>query len=191
MRLYINEEMHGALSNDENILSEAAVSINDYLLLGKVNSDNRIYDEPSDSIEGIDDKDLSALKAAFDKIGDNYLSKTKVYFNILAAERVDKIYKTNFYCNQTTLVNENYIYRYSSNFAINEGYVNYNGNVYAVSLEGETEKAKLNSIIDKDNMELLCENNSVKNCYFTLGDINSDSNNFKVGWLVIENSLKN
>ena len=139
----------------------------------QANPDDVPYEELPDSLEGVDAADLSALKAAFDKIGDNYLSKTKVYFNELAIDRVNKIYNTNFYCNHTILYNTNYIYRYSSDFVINKGYVNFNNNIYTVSLDGEDEKAKLSSTINKDAMELLYENQSVKECYFTVGDINS------------------
>ena len=140
------------------------------------NPDDVPYEEAPDSLEGLtedDIKDLSALKKAFDKIGDNYLSKTKVYFNELAIDRVNKIYSTNFYCNQTTIYNPNYIYRYSSDFVVNKGYVNYNSNVYTVSLEGVDEKAKLSSTINPETMELLYENNSITDLYFTLGDLNT------------------
>ena len=140
------------------------------------NPDDVLYEEAPDSLEGLsedDIKDLSALKKAFDNIGENYLSKTKVYFNELAIDRVNKIYSTNFYCNQTTIFNQNYIYRYSSDFVINQGYVNYNSNVYTVSLEGADEKAKLSSTINPETMELLYENKSITECYFTLGDINT------------------
>ena len=137
------------------------------------NPDDVVYDEVPDSLEGVDVTDLSALKLAFDKIGDNYLSKTKVYFNNLAIERVNKIYNTNFYCNQTTLYNANYIYQYSSDFVINNGYVNYNGGIYTVSLEGDDERAKLDSTINLDALTLLHENTNVKAAYFTLGDVNT------------------
>ena len=45
------------------------------------------YNEPSDSLVGVDAGDLSGLKAAVDKVGYNYACQTKVYFNAIAVER--------------------------------------------------------------------------------------------------------
>ena len=174
MRLYINNEMNNALTNEECILSEAVISISNYLFSGKISSNNHSYNELPDSLEGVDINDLSALKAAFDSIGDNYLSKTKVYFNELALKRVDKIYNTNFYCNQTTIYDENYIYKYSNDFFIDSGYVNYNNSIYHASLEGVDLYSKLNSTINNDSMELLHDNKNIKDCYFTVGNMNSE-----------------
>lgn len=138
-----------------------------------VNPDDIPYEEAPDSLEGVDANDLSELKEALNKVGCNYSAKVKVYFNKLATNRVNIIYNTNFYNNQFMLFNENYIYRYSEDFVINTGYVNYNNSIYTVSLEGETLKDKLISTINKDAMELLHENSNVKDQYFALDELNS------------------
>ena len=51
------------------------------------------YNEPADSLLGVDAGDLSGLKAAVDRVGYNYACQTKVYFNEIAVERVIYNYK--------------------------------------------------------------------------------------------------
>lgn len=138
-----------------------------------INSSDVPYEEALDSLDGVDVTDLSLLKEALDSVGSNYTSKTHVYFNKLAVNRVNIILKTTFYCNQVTYYNENYIYRYSKDFVINKGYINLNNNIYNVSLTGTTLNDKLNSVINLDKKELLVENSSVTSNYFTLKELNS------------------
>ena len=47
-------------------------------------TEEKVYDELPDSIEGVDVTDLSALKNAFDSVENNYSTETFVYFNELA-----------------------------------------------------------------------------------------------------------
>jgi hypothetical protein len=132
-----------------------------------------VYDEPADSLEGVDASDLSGLKGAFDSVGNVYSSKTLVYFNELAVGQVNDIYDTNFYCSLNSIYTNNYIYRYSNDFVINLGYVNYNNNVYTVSLDGSTIDEKYNSTVNVDNLVLALENGNVYDAFFSLKDLNS------------------
>lgn len=132
------------------------------------------YNETPDSIEGIDVNDLSGLKTAIDAVGNNFASKTKVYFNSLAVGRVIHNYKKPFYCQITSLYNEKYVYQYNETFEHNIGYVNYNNNLYNVSLEGVDLSAKLNSTINKEAMTLMTENSSVSQTFFALDKLNSE-----------------
>lgn len=131
------------------------------------------YNEAPDSVEGVDVTDLSGLKSAIDKVGNNYASMTKVYFNALAVERVIYNYKKPFYCQVTSLYNKNYVYQYNQTFEHNVGYVNYNNNIYTVSLNGVDLPTKLNSNIDKNAMTLFTENKSISDQFFTLDELNS------------------
>lgn len=134
------------------------------------------YNEIEDSLEGLTEEeilDLSGLKEAIDSIGNNFASKTKVYFNSLAVERVIYNYKKPFYCQITSLYDENYVYQYNETFEVNTGYVNKNNNIYTVALEGIDLASKLNSTIKEESLKILEENISVSQMFFTLDKLNS------------------
>ena len=138
---------------------------------------NLPYEEEADSLEGLSEEeinDLSALKNALDSINSNYTSKTRVFFNALAVDRVNTIYNTNFYCQQTRLYNTNYIYRYSEDFGVNTAYANYNDSVYKLSLVGNDLNQKFNNPINLDTMTVYKENEVLDDYFFTLNDVNSD-----------------
>lgn len=135
------------------------------------------YEEASDSLEGLTEdeiKDLSELKNAFDQVGSNYTSKTRVFFNSLAVERVNSIYETNFYCQQTRFYNVNYIYRYTEDLVIDEGFVSYNDNIYKLNLPGNDLNQKFNNPINVDSMKLYKESATIKNHFFTIDKLNSE-----------------
>ena len=134
------------------------------------------YTEAEDSLEGLsldEINDLSGLKAAVERIGSNYTSRSVVFFNKYSANTVNKLYFTNFYCQQTTYVTENYLYRYSRDLVIDEGYVNYENQVYQVSLDGDTLDNKLNSTIAIEALTLIEKKNSIKDMFFTLDKFDS------------------
>ena len=115
------------------------------------------YEETLDSLEGLSEEeilDLSALKNVFDSVGSNYVSKTRVFFNKLAVNRVNIIYNTNFYCQRNTYFNEKYAYSYSNDFVINKAYYNMNSNLYVTKLEGASLEDKLNSTINTSNSQI-------------------------------------
>lgn len=119
------------------------------------------YNEPLDSVEGIEDlRDVSLLKEALSSVGYNFRCDTRVYFNKEAVSQVNDIYKTNFHCKVTSLFNENYIYRYSEDLVINEGYYNFNGNVYKTHLAGNGLVEKFNSEIVLDQSTLFASKSS-------------------------------
>ena len=132
------------------------------------------YNEAPDSVEGIDVTDLSGLKEAVDKIGNNYASRTKVFFNKLAVDRVIYNYKKPFYCQVTSYYAANYVYRYNQTLEVNEGYLNYNNNLYTVNLVGDSLVDRLISGITADSLNLYKENQSVADEFFTLDELNSE-----------------
>lgn len=132
------------------------------------------YTEAPDSLEGVDAADLSGLKTAIDAITNNYAVKSVVFFNRLTVKRVNIIYDTNFFCQQTTLVNSNYLYRYTRDFIINDAYFNLDNNIYKVGLEGSNIYEKINSTVDLSEKELVQENNNCMDNFFTLDELNSN-----------------
>lgn len=132
------------------------------------------YTEAPDSLSGVDVTDLSGLKNAVDKIGNNYAANTKVYFNEIAVERVIYNYKKPFYCQTTSLYNEHYIYRYNNGFNVNEGYVEHDDNVYKLELQGATLADKLNSSIKEEDLILHKESSTIYNDNFLLGKFDSE-----------------
>ena len=112
------------------------------------------YDEPIDSTEGIDVKDLSALKERFDSINNNYTQETQVYFNKDAVERVNTLYNVTFVQKSITLHNENYTYTSDDDSINDKGSLLKDGKIYNFKLKGKTLFEKVNSLIsDKDLTE--------------------------------------
>ena len=138
---------------------------------------NLPYEEIEDSLEGLSEeeiKNLTELKTAIDLVGSNYTLKTRVFYNMLAVDRVNTIYNTNFYCQQTRLYNSNYIYRYTDDLVINEGFTNYNNNLYQLSLVGNDLNQKFNNLINVDAMEVYKEASTINETFFTLDKLNSE-----------------
>ena len=139
-------------------------------------SDDLPYEEVADSLEGVDELDLSGLINAVNAVGSNYATKTNVFLNRLAVNRVNVIYKTNYYCKQFALYDTDYVYRYSSDFYINEATLMYNSHLYLAGLEGETLGEKLDSTLSLDNLTIVEDETktSIKDYYFTLDDLNEE-----------------
>ena len=114
-----------------------------------------IYDEPLDSVEGVDVTDLSALKEAFDNWGINYKKHSKTYFNDLALEIVNEIYNTYYIQDKITLCHENYRYVYNEEDSVNEAYFNLPGylDLFKVPLYGDTLEERFESVINSSGIE--------------------------------------
>ncbi|MBE6133023.1 MAG: hypothetical protein E7180_06555 [Erysipelotrichaceae bacterium] len=114
-----------------------------------------VYDEPLDSVEGVDVTDLSALKEAFDNWGINYKKHSKTYFNDLALEIVNEIYNTYYIQDKITLCHENYRYVYNEEDSVNEAYFNLPGylDLFKVPLYGDTLEERFESVINSSGIE--------------------------------------
>lgn len=112
------------------------------------------YDEQEDSLNGVDEKDLSALKDIFDSINNNYTQETQVYFNKDAVKRVNSLYDVTFVQKSTTLFNENYTYISDDDSINDKGRLLKNDKIYDFKLKGKTLFEKVNSLInDNDFIE--------------------------------------
>ena len=130
-----------------------------------------IYDEPLDSVEGVDVTDLSALKEAFDNWGTNYKKHSKTYFNDLALEIVNEIYNTYYIQDKITLCHENYRYVYNEEDSINEAYFNIPGflDIQKSPLYGDTLEERFSSTINQSSIESMQVVANVSN-YFVGGE---------------------
>lgn len=127
---------------------------------------NRIYEDPNDSLEGIDEKDLSLLKNAFDKVTNNYTLTTRTYFNRLAVSRVNKIYNTTYLQSKITKVNQDAIFIYDEIGQTNEYYIYQDG----------LQVGKLKDGIVSELSPLVKEqvvNQSLKEYFYTMENLNS------------------
>ena len=109
------------------------------------------YDEPVDSLEGVDEKDLSALKDRFDSITSNYTQETQVYFNKDAVKRVNSLYGVTFVQKSTTLFNENYTYISDDDSINDNGRLLKDNKIYDFKLKGKTLFEKVNSLVSDDD----------------------------------------
>ena len=109
------------------------------------------YDEPVDSLEGVDEKDLSALKERFDSITNNYTQETQVYFNKDAVKRVNSLYGVTFVQKSTTLFNENYTYISDDDSINDNGRLLKDNKIYDFKLKGKTLFEKVNSLVSDDD----------------------------------------
>lgn len=155
MKMYVNALDKGKVGNDL-VLSEARIYKGNYL-----------FDESSS------ENGLTSLKEELSNINNNYIVNTNVYFNDLALQRVESIFGNKFYSTMTTMVNNNYLFRYSDDFGVNEAYYNLNNNLYKTSLKGSTLDEKINSSIDINDSELILENAGCSDYFFMLEELNS------------------
>jgi hypothetical protein len=134
------------------------------------------YNEPSDSLEGVDASDLSALKDAFDNMSNNYKNESITYYNDEAVKVVNSIFKTDYIQDRTTLVNENYRYAYNEDGRVNEGLINSEGlnKFFKIALIGETLEDKLSSTIEESSIVDSEKEGLIEDNYFGFEDLNSD-----------------
>lgn len=138
----------------------------------------RKYDEQPDSLDGVDENDLSELYSAFDHSFKNYTSHTESYFNSVGAYDYYRHYKKNYVQEKTNLYTNDIQYSYTGLEdyfdVLNKGYVNLNNNYFSYSLDGEDINTRLNDSLTNDDLTLVKENSSYQDDLFTLDDINQE-----------------
>ena len=94
-----------------------------------------IYDEPNDSMDGINADDLSGLYSCVNTCGDNYTSTIRGYFNEAGLHAYYKHYQRNYVCDKTSFYTENITYTMPELDAYlsicNAGFLNKNNNYYS------------------------------------------------------------
>ena len=117
--------------------------------------------------------ELAPLKTLFDSIGSVYSTQTNVYFNSNAVEQINNDFNMNFYCNLNSIYTSNYIYHYSDDLVVNDGYVTKDGNLYQVKLKGNSLNEKLNSVINANDL-VKVNDKSLSDLYFSLNNLNGE-----------------
>jgi len=138
----------------------------------------RKYNEQPDSLDGVDENDLSELYETFSHSFKNYTSHTESYFNDIGAYDYYRHYQKNYVQEKTNLYTKDIQYSYTGLTdyfdVLNKGYVNLNNNYYSYSLDGEDINARLNDSLTSDDLTLVKENSSYQDDLFTLDDINQE-----------------
>lgn len=130
-----------------------------------------IYDEPEDSLDGVDPEDQTPLLNAFASFGANYTAHSKSYFNAVGSYDYYRHYQKNYVMEKVGIFTSSAQYYYPSNEAfapvMNQGYVNRNGNYYGFHLPGDTVAERLASTLSVDDLSLIEENSSYQQHQFT------------------------
>ena len=163
MKLYVTTTQRGYLNNNNTVFAEALI----YRGIDEI-----VYDEKEYVTDAVDN-DLTLLKETFNSISDGYVAKTKAYFNPLATQQINQIYKMTFYDELTTIYTNDYMYRYSEDLYVNDVYYNYNNNVYKGSLDGYSLFDKLDSDVDFNSFELYLEDGVYSDNEFNLFKLDS------------------
>lgn len=137
-----------------------------------------IYDEESDSVEGVDVLDLSDLYNAFNNFGDNYTSTIKGYFNEDGGYDYYRHYQKNYVLNKTGyyLNDVHYLMPESDAYLsiCNDGYLNLNSNYYQFSLNGSSKEKRLNYVLTSNDLKNEVAGKKYQDDLFTLNDLNED-----------------
>ena len=137
-----------------------------------------VYDEPADSMAGVDAEDLSGLHNAFASIGSNYTARVKTFLNEPGARNYYRHYKANYPQGMVEIHTDEAYYRYPTSDTYlticNKGYLNYKGNLTAFRLPGETLEARLGCELVRANLTFAKANTSYQNEQMTLANLTSD-----------------
>ncbi len=135
-----------------------------------------VYDEPADSLVGIDTSDLSELYETFNTPITNYTSTIKGYFNTTGLHDYYLNYQKNYPQNNVNLFMNEATYRYPSDdiylSVLNAGKLNRNNNLYSFSLQGDSVEERLATKVTEGDLSLEKENTRYQDGQFTLEDLN-------------------
>lgn len=135
-----------------------------------------VYDEPLDSLDGIDANDMSGLYSALHEVGENYTSSIKGYFNEVGGYDYYRHYKKNYVCDKTSFYTENVMYTlpelddYLS--ICNSGYLNKNNNYYSFSLQGSSKEERMLSSLTSSDLSNEVSNKRYQDDMFSVADLN-------------------
>ena len=134
-----------------------------------------VYDEPTDSLEGINESDLSGLYNTVSLINSNYTSLVKGYFNEIGGYDYYRHYEKNYVCDKTSFYTENAQYTLPDLDVYlpicNTGYLNKDNNYYAFSLMGETKEERMNYNLTSEDLSNGVENKKYQDDLFMVSDL--------------------
>ena len=135
-----------------------------------------VYEEPADSLEGIDANDMSGLYSAVNAVNDNYISTIKGYFNEVGGYDYYRHYQKNYVCDKTSFYTDNVQYtlpELNDYLSIcNTGYLNKNNNYYKFSLAGSSKEERMSSALTSGDLTDEVSNKRYQDDMFTVNDLN-------------------
>ena len=139
---------------------------------------NKKYDEPEDSMYGLDENDVGELYEAFANKAYNYSSSTESFFNSVGLYDYYRHYQKNYVQDKNNIYTEKATYSYPLNdnylSVLNTGYVNLHNNYYSFSLEGDDIASRLSYEVTEEDLSLVKENTSYQDDLFTIDDLNEE-----------------
>lgn len=138
--------------------------------------DQRIYDEESDSTEGIDVNDLSGLYSSFENIS-SYKCQINSYFNDVGLDDYYRHYQHKYIQDSICLFDLEKTYSYSLKeeyFDLNQGYLNRNNNYYSYFKRGSSVIERLANDILESDLTLVKENAKYQDDLLSLFKLNSE-----------------
>lgn len=125
-------------------------------------------------MEGVDADDFSGLYDALDAIGQNYTSTCRSYFNQSGALSYFNAMRKNYIPNKVGLFIDKAQYYYPMNDAflslMNTGYLNRDDNLYSYSLSGDSVEARLSSVVEEEDLNLVKAGTTYQQEQFTVQD---------------------
>ena len=177
----------GCKSKNQSVVPQKQDEPEDYINPTPSNPDNPedpvdpvipepIYDEITDSTEGIDVSDMSGLYTEINKVNDNYTSTIKGYFNEEAVYYYYCHYRKNYVCNKTSYYLENVQYTLPDLDeylpVCNMGYMNRNSNYYKFSLQGSSKEERMSYVLKNEDLTDEVSNKRYQDDLFTISDLN-------------------
>ena len=136
----------------------------------------KIYDEDNDSLEGIDENDMSGLYGTFDSISNNYTSTLTGYFNEGGSYDYYRHYTKNYVCDKTSFYTNDCQYtlpELETYLGVcNIGYINRNNNYYQFSLNGSSKEERMSSTLTESDLTNEVMDKSYQDDMFTIADLN-------------------
>lgn len=139
-----------------------------------------IYDEPEDSLDGVDPLDLSGLINAAKNVSDNYTTKHKHYFTDSALEYYYINYHKNLPSKVNNIVTDKYLYLYpeDSSYKVLDAYntVLYqkNADVYGANIGEDSYETLMSKSTFDYASSLVEENKQISDLHFDLEDFNEE-----------------
>lgn len=162
-------------SNETSLTSSTSTSSSSSST--STSEDVRIYDEESDSTEGVDVNDLSELYDAFNDIS-AYKMEVNSYFNDVGLKDYYRHYQKEYAQDLAAIFDLEKMYLYSNNpqyfDLVNYGYINISNNYYSYLKRGSNIAERLANDILEEDLTLIKENAEYQDDLYSLYKFNNE-----------------
>lgn len=136
-----------------------------------------VYDEPLDSVQGINTNDLTGLYTSLNAIEDNYSSTIRGYFNEGGSHDYYRNYGKNYVCDKTSFFTDDCLYTLPELDAYlpvcNNGYINKNNNYYNFSLSGSSKEERMSYSLTETDLTNAVVGKKYQEDLFTINDLDA------------------